>query len=287
MRDFWIAVGHFTTGVPGFGGGQATPHVLTMNGESANNTNINDAALNNATSRAAIDLIGRHIYGNQLSNYWGGTVVNKQKEVWMTEHNINSGSESSYPNDSTWNYVWKFMNDVDVSIRLNNESAFIWWSSKRFYSLLGDGRYGTADNEILPRGYGLSHYARFANETTRVAAAVSGTTGTGANISATNVNNTTFSVDSTAVKVTAFKSEDGNSISLVMFTPTNTSGNNGVNMGTVRINLPDDFTIGSAHAMRSTSSFKARSEDVIIGTDRKSAYVTLPASNILSVKFTK
>jgi O-glycosyl hydrolase len=287
MRDFFKQAGHFTDGVPGYGGGSSIPAVYTMNGESANNTNINDAAMNDPESRAVIDIIGRHVYGNQQSDYWGGSVINKEKEVWMTEHNINGGNATTYPNDSTWNYVWKFMNDVDLSIRLNNESAFIWWAAKRFYSMMGDGQYGTANHEILPRGYGLSHYAKFANETTRVDLTVSGSTGTGAAISASNLNNGSFYVDSTAVKATAFESPDGNSISLVLYTPTNTSGSNGVNMGTIKIDLPENFTVRSAYAMRSSASVKAAIEEVAISADRKSAYVTLPANEILSVKFTK
>jgi O-glycosyl hydrolase len=278
MKDFFKKVGHFTDGVPGYGGGKSIPTVLTMNGESANNTAINDAALNDPDSRAAIDLIGRHTYGSQQNNYWGGSVVNKEKEVWMTEHNINSGNDTSYPNDSTWNYVWKFMNDVDLSIRLNNESAFIWWALKRFYSMVGDGQYGTVENSILPRGYGLAHYAKVANETWRVNATVTGTS---------NVNNGTFNVDSTEAKVTAFESDDGNSISLVIFTPTNTNGGNGVDLGWVKIQVPSTFTIGSATAIRSTASAQGQSETVILDKSKTAVYVQVPASNIVSVKLTK
>ncbi|MDR2019245.1 MAG: hypothetical protein LBQ14_00590 [Treponema sp.] len=278
MRDFFKQVGHFTDGVPGYGGGQAIPVVLTMNGESANNTNINNAALNDPASRAAIDLIGRHIYGNQQSNYWGGTVVNKEKEVWMTEHNINGGNDTNYPNDSTWNYVWKFMNDVDLTIRLNNESAFIWWTAKRFYSMLGGGEYGTVDGKITPRGYGLAHYAKVAKETWRVGVTVTGTT---------NVNNTSFNLDSTAAKITAFESEDHNSISLVIFTPTTTSGGSGVDLGWVKIELPNDFTVRSATAIRSTASAQGKNETVMVDRSKNAVYVEVPPSNIVSVKVTK
>lgn len=278
MKDFFVSVGRFTNGVPGYGGGRAIPTVLTMNGESANIPSINDTALNNSTSRAAIDLIGRHLYGYQLNNYWGGSIVNKEKEVWMTEHNINSGNAAAYPNDSTWNYVWKFMNDVDVSIRLNNESAFIWWALKRFYSMVGDGQYGTEENVILPRGYGLAHYSKVANETWRVNVTVTG---------ASNVNNSSFDVDSTAAKITAFESDDGNSISLVIFTPTSPSGSGGVDLGWVKIQLPEAFTVNAATVMRSTSSAQGKNETVMLDKSKNAVYVQVPASNIVSVKLTK
>jgi O-glycosyl hydrolase len=289
MRDFFKEVGHFTDGVPGYGGGQAITAVKTMNGESANTPNINDAALDDVESSEVIDIIGRHIYGAAAGRY--SKALDQGKEVWMTEHNVNSSSATGYPNDSTWNYVWKFMNEVDLSMRLNDESAFIWWYSKRFYSLIGDGEYGTTKGAVLPRGYGLSHYAKFAKETNRVAVTVTGKNAGGANLTVGGnnqmVNQSNFSVDTTGAKITAYESPDGESISLVMFTPTNTSGANGVNLGTVKIQLPAGFVATSATAMRSTAAAKAVKENVALSADGNSAIVILPASNILSVKFTK
>jgi O-glycosyl hydrolase len=289
MRDFFKQVGHFTDGVPGYGGGQSIASVKTMNGETANNPNINDSALNDETSAAAIDLIGRHIYGSAAGEYT--LAKTKGKEVWMTEHNVNSSSATGYPNDSTWNYVWKFMNEVDLTMRINKESAFVWWYSKRFYSMIGDGEYGTTEHAVLPRGYGLSHYAKFAKETNHVAVTVTGKNAGGANLTVGGnnhmVNQSNFSVDTTGAKITAYESPDGNTISLVMFTPTDTTGANGQNLGTVKIQLPAGFTATSATAMRSTVAAKGIRENVALSADGNSAIVTLPASNILSVRFTK
>jgi len=287
MRDFFLQTGRFTDGVKGFGGGKEIPTVLTMNGESANHPNINDAALNNATSRAAIDLIGRHTYGNRQNRY--ALAIDHPtdpKEVWMTENNINSGNESSYPNDSKWNYVWKILNDIDLSIRLNDESAYIWWYSKRFYSLLGDGQYGASEGYILPRGYALSHYAKFAKEKRRIGLTASGTTASGTAISAgLNFNNTFYYADSVSARASAFMSEDGNEISMVLFTPTTTSGTNGINLGVVKIVLPDDFIAASAAGIRSTSKTKAGEQEIILDEGGKYALVKMPAGNILSFRF--
>jgi O-glycosyl hydrolase len=288
MKNFFSQVGHFTDGVNGYGGGKEIPSVRTMNGESANTPNINDAAMNTPASRAVIDIIGRHTYGDRLYRY--GKALDHPtdpKEVWMTEHLVNSGNPSGYPNDSTWGYVWKLLNDVDLSIRINEESAFIWWAAKRFYCLMGDGQYNTKEGEILPRGYALSHYAKFARDTYRTGITVKGKTGDGANINSGNFNSRTDSIDSTTAKATAFVSPDGNTISLVMFTPAYINGTGGVNMGKIKIQLPGDFIIGEAAAMRTSESNYVRWEDVEICEDKTSAIVSLPRGHILSVKFTR
>jgi O-glycosyl hydrolase len=297
MRDFFKQVGQFTQGVKGWGGGREISRVLVMNGESSNIPSINFSALADSVSRAAIDLYGRHIYDDKTDTLWESPYADYhensayQTECWMTEHNINSGNPEQpqlFYADSTWNYVWRFMNDVDLTIRLNNENAFIWWASKRFYSFIGDGQFGTYDGEFLSRGYGLSHYAKFAKETWQVGVTYTGTNANGDNLSATNFNQSSFNLDNTQVRATAYVSPDGNTISMVLFTPTDTSGNSGIDMGNVKIQLPTGFVAKSGMAMRSDSTGKrAQMESVALSADRNSAVVSLPASTILSVRFTR
>ena len=276
----------FTWGVKGWGGGKETDRVLTMTGEAHNNVSPfhTDAtsALQTADARQFIDIVGRHIYGAGVNPIADN--LRHGKEVWMSEHNINSG-EGSYANDSTWNYVWKLMNDVDLTVRLNNENAFIWWTAKRFYSFVGDGQNGTTDGTLLPRGYGISQYAKFAKEMTRVAVTAGGQTGGNIPINASNFNSSNGGVDDAAVKVTAYESADGKTISLVMFTPTDPSGGSGYDMGTVKIQLPTGFVIARATAMRTTAEAMGVTESVIICNDKNSAIVKLPKSQILSVRF--
>jgi O-glycosyl hydrolase len=289
MRDFFKQVGRFTEGVKGWGAGKETETVLTMNGETANSVPlVNDAALNDPVSRAAIDVIGRHVYGNQVTNGYQLAIQNG-KEVWMTEHNVNSGTPPTYPNDSTWNYVWAFMNDVDLVIRINSENAFIWWTSKRFYSMIGDGEYGTVDGAILPRGHGLSHYAKFARETTRIGLTASGTMNGGSpNISTTNFNQSGFALGNVQARGTAYITEDGNTISVILFTPTNNSGAQGFDLGNVKIQLPAGFNARSAVAMRTDGTGKrSEMEGVQLAADRNSALVNVPRGTILSVRFVK
>jgi O-glycosyl hydrolase len=272
MRDFFKEVGHFTTvpaAIAGYGGGKATPHVLTMNGESANAPTINDAALDDPVSRAAIDVIGRHIYGERTTKYTKG--LDLGYEVWMTEINTNSGGATSYPQDSTWPFVWTFISDVHNCLNNNNESAFIYWYSKRFYSLIGDGQYTTENGVPTYRGWALSQFAKFASNTTRIGITAAG--GISINTS-TDMN--------TGLKVTAYKSvDDDNSLSMVIINPTSTAA------GDVEIKLPAGFTAKGAHGMKTNDGNKGVAEPVYLSSAGDSGFINLPASSIISVKFTK
>jgi glucuronoarabinoxylan endo-1,4-beta-xylanase len=272
MRDFFKQVGHFTTvptTISGYGGGKATEYVLTMNGESANTPSINDAALNDTVSAAAIDLIGRHIYGERTTKYTKG--LDMGYEVWMTEINTNSGNAASYPQDSTWPFVWTFINDVHNCINNNDESAFIHWYSKRFYGLIGDGQYGTENGVPTYRGWALAQFAKFANNTKRIGVTAS----EGVSI------NTSTAIDS-ALKVTAYKSVDNdNSLSMVILNPTDSA------IGDVEIKLPEGFTAVSAYGMKTNVDNKGAAEPVFLSPEGDSGFINLPASTIISVKFTK
>jgi O-glycosyl hydrolase len=296
MRDFFKLVGHFTDGTVGYGGGQAQPYVKTMNGESANTPVINDEALDDPESRAVIDILTRHTYGEGDVYFRYDKGFEYGKEIWMTEKCVNNDHQpipgiTTHDNTATWNHVWRFMNDVDMVIRLNEQNVYTAYPLRRFYSLIGDDtRFGSLGaGAILPRGYGLSHYAKFAKETWRINMDILGTTGMNTAITNDNLNNTEFDYGSTAVKISAYVSDDGNAISLVMWTPTDHTGAGGTNMGIMRIQLPSGFVATSATAMRSTSANGGQTvtEKVTLSPDGKSAAVTLPASNILSLRFTK
>jgi len=189
-----------------------------------------------------------------------------------------------------------------------------------WHAFIGDGGdNGTTLNQILPRGWAISHFAKYGKETGRV-----GLTVTGDN--AANVNQTdqrpTGATDARWVRAKMhayvtlnedFYSKvpvedrhrfwrtdpslnadpnlgvvnfDSSKISAIS-TPTNNSGANGTDMGIIKIDLPTGFKIGKATAMRSTSDARSKTEAVTVGADGSSAFVTLPVSNILSVRFEK
>jgi len=150
----------------------------------------------------------------------------------------------------------------------------------------------------------MAHYSRFSIDTTRIKANVTGKLGSSSgpdiifdNATTANVNNNRFDLDNPSVRVTAFVSGDGGEISLVMWTPTMTDGNGGNALGTAQIQMPEGFTIRSAQALRSRAATPSGTtgdtvnmgqlETVTIAPDRTSAYITLPRSEILSVKFIK
>jgi hypothetical protein len=236
----------------------------------------------------------------------------------MTEFNLNSQTASAYPNDYTWNYLWQFLNTIDVSLRNNHESAYVWWSMKRFYSMIGDNQAGTVDGEILPRGWGMAHFSKFAKETYRVGVTYSGTLENGTALSTANINPGNYTTLNTgsaavAVKVMAFvrlrggevfpvnwknqnvDMEDITEINLVMYTPTNTDGSGGHNLGKVKVQLPDGFIIRGVTAMRSTTADvgdrqnpqEPKWEPVDINQERNAAYISMPRSEIVSVRFTR
>jgi O-glycosyl hydrolase len=306
---------------------------------------FHEPAMKNKESRDAIDIIGAHIYGAGPRRYSMGPLTDEEgsgewadipvtqggmpaggwvplswkpvvkngsgtdgtdaKEIWMTEHNINGGNALAYTLDSSWEYVWAFMNDVDLVIRHNQENAFIWWSAKRFYSMIGDGSYGTTDGAIMPRGYGLSHYARFAKEAGRIGVKITGFLADDTTkVSVSNVNNTGYDNNDATAKITAYailndgttkvwrkdradiSLDDISAISLVMYTPTN-KGSGGYDLGNVKVKLPEGFVIRDAILMRSNARVKQQMETVTIDPDRNMAYISMPVSNIVSVKFIK
>ena len=212
-----------------------------------------DPILNDPAAVNTVDFIAGHVYGGGLFRY--DLAIEKGKEVWMTEHLYNT--ETNYNVDSTWPMVWVMIQDVHDCMAADM-SVYIWWYLKRFYSMIGDGEYGTLDRQILPRGYALSHYAKYATGKTRIGAAL-----------AQNVD---------GVYVTAY--EDEKDISLVMFNRGET------NLERLKIALP--VGVRSVSGVTSSEAVGGMKGDIVVlAADKRSAAVSLPAQTIMSVKFTK
>ena len=212
-----------------------------------------DPILNDPDAVNKIDIIAGHVYGGGLARY--DLAINKGKEVWMTEHLFNTAS--NYAIDSTWDMVWAPAKEVHDCMTADF-NAYVWWYSKRFYSLIGDDEYNTQWGKPLPRGYMLSHYAKYATGKTRIKADIDG--------------------DAPGVYVTAYESDTD--ISLVMF-----------NMGTMDMNglgisLPRAVTVGSG-VISSASAGNMVPVTVTLNTNKKSAVIDLPAKSLMSFKFSK
>jgi O-glycosyl hydrolase len=225
---------------------------------------------NNESAREAVGLIGGHIYGGGLRRHT--RAINAGKEVWMTEHLFNTSS--NYAIDPQWQSVWAVVKEVHDCM-VNDFNAYIWWYSKRFYSLIGDGEYGTAESRPLFRGYALSHYAKYATGKNRVAVTASGVSVNGA---------------TSNVFVTAYESDD--EVTLVFF---NRHGSN--NVGQLDIKIPFEakgasmvITQGGGNTQVDTTAegVKVMAPDIIVlSADGKTGTLDLPASSIISVRFTK
>jgi O-glycosyl hydrolase len=296
INAFLQQAGNFLNGVPGYGGGKVTPQIKLMNAEPHNNVTENTPVRDNAASNALIDIYAYHTYGTTSNAY---RVVQAdspewRKEVWMTEFNINSDKAGNQMADSTWNYVWPFADHIDYCIRINSSNAYVWWYLKRFYSAIGDNAYGTINGQVLPRGWVMSHWAKYATDTVRTPAAVTGHSGTGNASDA--VNTGTGGSANVNIKASAFRRKAApssyweqqvqtreDSISLVIYDK-RTGGQAGEN---IRITLPDDFTATYAHAIISDNSRKHAPALVVLSADGKTADFFLPSNSIMSLKFTK
>ncbi|GHV82473.1 hypothetical protein AGMMS49991_10310 [Spirochaetia bacterium] len=249
--------GNFTQGIPGYGGGQATDRVKIVTAETMGAIAFYDPLLDDPEVRQNIDIVARHHYAGvaQVTKASvNGFDAPDTKEVWQTEYNDStSDAAGNHPLRATWNWVWFMPNVIDRGIRINKESAYIYWFLKRFYGLVGDGEYGTVLHEVLPRAYMMGHYARFASDTRQVAITnITGITsrlnqsewGSGGVNDAGRWSNTP--------KASAYESIDGKSVSLIIFTPSDRNGNGADNLGDIQVNLP--WEASSAYALVTTNA---------------------------------
>ena len=126
---------------------------------------IHDPILNDPEACEELDILGGHFYGWDGSAY--PLATQKGKEVWMTEYLINERQQNEGKDINWKDDGFLFARSINDAM-LANFSAWVHYSLKRFYGCLGDGQYGTTNNEITKRGYILSHYAKYVSGTTRV-----------------------------------------------------------------------------------------------------------------------
>lgn len=291
ILNFHKEVGRFTNDVPGYGGGQVLPSVKIVSAESANSPQIYDLTLNDPDARPNVDIIARHYYGNTKLRYAlalddpSGNGADK-KEVWQTEFNDSTNDSAANHNyRSTWNWVWFMMHVIDCSHRLNDESAFVYWYSKRFYGMISDGQYGAPpEGEILPRGYAMAHYSRFTIDTTRIA--VTNPVGLPSDFNSDQyIQWGTGTSWTTYARVTAYEARDGNTLSMVMYTPTKEDGTGGYALDDVQINLP--WKASGAYAEYSDEDEKLVEYPVVLSADGMSGVINVPRGVMISLRFTK
>ena len=304
--------------IPGYGGGKPTHHVLAMSGDVMGDiATYMNPQLDDPVSNNNIELMGRHYYtvnsryarvaGGASSNWFdrpqldyvgpkeaealamspqmyapGSTPGKIKREVWQTEHDFNFWSNSTTPPDSNvqryWNSAFAALNDIDWCLRVNGESVFDWWYSQSYSGLVTSYQEaGFPPYTITPRGRAFAHYARYVNETWFLP--IASTRGEGI-----FNKTTTFNAGAKDPKISAFEDVNGKFISVVMYTPSNSTaspnggaisssyGAGGVSgnddptagstyVGRIEVILPNGFVGSSASAIRTYGNGNATSAD--------------------------
>lgn len=111
------------------------------------------------------EVYGVHQYGGIQSKY--KEFQNYDKEIWMTEYLINWNS-NGVTRDFDWSIdAFSFAKSVNDAM-LGNVNAWIHYTTKRYYALMGDGTNGIPAGVITKRGYILSQYAKYTTGKTRI-----------------------------------------------------------------------------------------------------------------------
>ncbi len=128
---------------------------------------LSDSTLNDSVAAAHVAFIGGHIYGDVAAN---GTVsssvqyplaLQKGKQLWMTEYLIDTPNPPPISSiDTGWTGAMASAKCISDVMNFNM-SAFVWWQANRYYSLIGDGSYGTVNGQVTKKGYVTSQFARF------------------------------------------------------------------------------------------------------------------------------
>jgi len=140
-----------------------------------------NALLNNPVTREHIDIIAGHLYGHPpLGNMKSAAVLAAKygKEVWMTEHSVSDGLKDRLPN---WSEQLEFARELNECM-LAGCTGYIYWYMRAHWAFVGTGetKYGSTNkkNQLLPRAYVYSHFAKHVTGSTRLDTKATFTTST-------------------------------------------------------------------------------------------------------------
>jgi len=314
QREFMAEYGHIITGanggqgVPGRGGGR-DGRVRLMGGSPHNNVHWNNATLNDPRAREHLEIVAYHTYGD-----WGTRSAlamdgTPRRETWMMEKNVNSGADNAAI-DFTWDMIWILMNEIHHVIAHNESSVYTWWYLKRWYSMIGEGAFGTVNGEILPRGYGMGHFSRFLSDTVRVEASLTGHPAAIAGVGHLAIGSPQpapglpvgspsgpGSPSGGGVRVLAGTRTSGpetwqemelkaheDMVSVVLFDSRTSPGLRG-RSADIRVELPPGFTATSAYGIISSQNQRHSPVLVVLDGQGDSAVVNLPSNSMISLRF--
>ncbi|MCL2410249.1 MAG: hypothetical protein FWC97_01270 [Treponema sp.] len=289
-------------GVQGAGGGitganlpEGRQRVRLQGASPHNDVTWNNPALASPAARRNLEIVAYHTYGSWNARYATSLDQEPRRETWMMEKNVNAGSMPAQLLDSTWNLIWVVMNEIHHVIAHNDSSVYTWWYLKRFYSMIGEDAFGTVNGEILPRGDGMAHFARYLTDTIRLETTSSGFTGVNViNLWNSSQNHAamprgiravagmrTANPDRNDYHQAKLKSEEDLVTLVLMDCRINVPGES----NEILINMPDGFEATAAHGIISCSEGRRREPVLVVLRDDNTAVVTLPSNAMVSLAF--
>ena len=212
-------------------------------------------ALNNTETLKGFDIYGTHQYGGLQSAY--KNLAKKGKEIWMTEYLINwiENENNVKRNFDFSKDFFNFFRAINTCM-LGDFNAWIHYTAKRYYALLGDGTNGAGSSGILTkRGYIMSHFAKYVTGMTRIDASFPG-----------------------GVEGSAYLSQTGDTVVAVM-------ANNTDNVTDLTFDLPFYTLTGKSVITSKTKNNQSKTLTQAAETCRPSA--TIEAQSVMTVLFVK
>ncbi len=231
-----------------------------------------DPILNDATAFGQTDILAGHLYQGFIGtastyeknrhDYIAGLYTSKlapaSKTWWMTEHLFNDTEKETNP--SAWIFQqWAYtMEHLAKELHMSMDgycSAYIYWYLKRFYGMIADSdnRSQATVGTTLNNGYILSHYAKYASNTTRIK----------------------VSSGDSDVMATAYVNAAGTEMTVVL-----------LNMKSAyfyaKITSPTD--IKSITAVESTDAYKMKDATTTVSEDKKMGTVLMAPKSIVSIR---
>ena len=119
--------------------------------------------LNDEVARDQVDIIAGHIYGHPPLQYIkpAAKLAKKYgKEVWMTEHSVSDNLQTL----PEWDEQLKFAREVNECLQ-SGCTGYIYWYMRAHWAFVstGESKYGSKNsrkNQLLPRAYVYSHFAK-------------------------------------------------------------------------------------------------------------------------------
>ena len=113
------------------------------------------------------DIYAGHQYGGIGISH--KILAEKGKQIWQSEFLINWNADNNIPERNfNWNIdafdFAKAINDCMIS----DVNAWVHYSSKRYYGMVGDGYYGTVSGVLTKRGYILGQFSKYVTNKKRI-----------------------------------------------------------------------------------------------------------------------